>query len=153
MSADLIVYFCEFQHWYEYLNCTIRLAKHSIIFTSRKYKNREKVREVVIWRSNTNPANKQKGWIYPSASCTCTSSTFNLSHSLARRSLPCYDSVRERLQPIQGWSDLSHFPQLVQAIDSTQRWRLLLIPPASELLTSLAISLYHLLNADGCGGC
>lgn len=47
----------------------------------------------------------------------------------------------------------SHFPQLVQAIDSTQRRRPLLIPPVGPFLTSLAISLHHALNADVFGGC
>ena len=79
-------------------------------------------------------------------------SIYHTNTHLAVSSLPCYDSLCEWFQPIRGWSDLSHFPRLVQAIDSTQRRRPMLIPAASRLLTSLAISLHHLLNADGLRG-
>lgn len=68
----------------------------------------------------------------PSLSFKLTHSGINPSHkhTLWPRALfPCYDSLREGFQPIQGWSDLSHFPRLVQAIDSTQRRRPLLVPP------------------------
>lgn len=74
----------------------------------------------------------------PSLSFKLTRSGINPSHkhSLWPRALfPCYDSVREGFQPIQVWSDLSHFPRLVQAIDSTQRRRPLLIlapPPTCQ---------------------
>lgn len=132
----------RFNHLY-YLDKQFRTQCHFFAFESKKARKK---------RSDKNVLDVDT----PSLSFKLTRSGINPSHkhSLWPRALfPCYDSVREGFQPIQVWSDLSHFPRLVQAIDSTQRRRPLLASPPSNLpaplLTSLAISLHHLLNADG----